>query len=220
MSLPEDATWSDVTTAYLAAKDVVQDVIDSLPSGPTQPPLVSPGYLALGYGDNQAQHRTRVRLCQGADPYNVGQMEAEANAWAAGLAYALHTSQIIDTWYAYNEHNVLVATSLLPTPQSGLNLLHSMISRSFTETLTGHGHTTALIADAGEARCRVFPYKEETPLEGEKFRVIATTTQLLPLAYVLAVSNLIWADFYGQKAGVRGHAPIQFNAYAQKKRGY
>ena len=220
MPLPGSATWADVMGALATARTDVQDAIDTALLGPSPPSVLSPGYLALGYGDATVQHRTRVRLCFGADPYDISQMENEAVNWATGLAYALNTTQTIDTWYSYNGDGDLVASTLLPAAVTGLNTLNTLESRSFTECLTGHGAATATHPDAGEARCRIFPFREELPSAGDKYRILASYAPLLPLAYVLAVSPRIWADFFGQKAGIRGHAPIQSNAFAQNHKGW
>lgn len=212
--------WDSITAALADSIGVVDAAI--LAARGTVPPLpiLSPGYLALGYGDTGQQHKTRIRLTMLGDPYNTAQMETEAQAWADSCASVLNTTQEIDTWYAYDADKNMVQQGLLGTSVNGTNTNITLGSQSFTETLTGHGYSGGPGLIAGEARMRLFPHATAVPNRGERYRIIASYTPLQQLALFLVTSTVVWADFYGQKAGLRGHAPIQQNAYAQNKQGW
>lgn len=218
-----DSTPAIATYAY---SDVLHDLggsIATVQAGTPSPPSPgqSPGYIALGYGNNFIRHKTRVRLTILADPNDVAQMTNEAALWSAGLAWALNALEVIDTFYVYDQNGQLLYQTLLPTPQTGHITTFQLQSNSFSWTLTGHGHALVGAPKPGEARQRGFPYSwYEVPLRGTKDYGLNSNPPLLQAAQPLALSNYIWADFYGNKAGIRGNAPIQMNAAAQNKEGW
>jgi len=218
-----DATPTIATYNY---DDVLHDIEAStaivlgVTPGPPSPGQ-SPGYLALGYGNNFLRHKTRVRLTVAADPNDVATMTTEADLWAQGLAWALNALVVIDTFYVYDQDARLLYQTLLPTPRAGHITTFQLQSNSFSWTLTGHGHGLLGNPSPGEARQRGFPYSwYEVPLRGTKNYGLNSNPPLLQAAQPLAVSSNIWADFYGNKAGIRGNAPIQMNAAAQNKEGW
>lgn len=209
-------SYADVLHDVETATATVMSVTPAPPS-PTQ----SPGYIALGYGNNFIRHKTRVRLTVAADPNDVATMTTEAELWATGLAWALHQLEVIDTFYVYDQDARLLYQTLLPSAHAGHIVTANLQSNSFSWTLTGHGHGLLGAPHPGEARQRGFPYTwYEVPLRGTKDYGLNSNPPLLQAAQPLAVSINIWADFYGNKAGIRGSAPIQMNAAAQNKEGW
>jgi hypothetical protein len=213
---PTFYSYADTLTALATSIAAVEA---ATPAPPT--PSTSPGYIGLGYGSNFLRHKTRVRLTVLADPNDVTAMATEALAWATGMAWAIGSLEVIDTFYVYGPDGALLYQTLLSAPQSGHIVTAQLQSNSFTWTLTGHGHGLVGGPRPGEARHRGFPYIwYEQPARGTKNYGLNSNPPLLQAAQPLAVSTLIWADFYGNKAGIRGSAPIQMNSATQNKEGW
>jgi len=211
-------SWAELQESIATAADEVRD--KRTEEAPT--PLLSPGYIGLGYGNAQVRHKTRIRLTVVADPNNIGQMTTAADSWAEGLSWGISNEETVDTFYVYGPDGALLYQTLLPTARVGHITNHQLQANSFTWTLTGHGVALVGALRPGEARTRIFTYSwYEHPARGTKnYPLSNLASPMLPCAQALATNSLIWADFYGNKAGMRGFAPIQLNASAQKREGW
>lgn len=190
----------------------------------TQPATRSPGYLALIYQHTSQllPHRMRVRLQLGADPYNSGQMSTAADSWSDAASGILNPGFNITGWASYNADgdSVLTGSFGASIPGAHSSPVGTQDYKSATITFTGRGIPGSTGECSGEARNVVFCGATYLFVPGERKFVIATDAALvLYVNFLVANGVKLWGDYYGNRAGARGLATVQYNAATQKRSG-
>lgn len=189
----------------------------------TPPARSSPGFLRLDYihTTQSLPHSTRSRLMYGVDPLDVGAMLAAANAWAA-VWKAIVTSAFVCNQFSVLRHDgSLIYSDSLSATVTGVHAVGSGAGDYASRTLcfTGRGVPALPSECTGEELHRVFVGAAFEFVTRQKFMVPGADAGVDAYASFLNLAADIWADSYGNKAGVRGRYPIQFNAYAQGRNG-
>lgn len=181
----------------------------------------SPGALGLIYFDaGRIRHTVSMNLTTLGDPYNYGQMLAEANRLAEGFSHALPATLAVEGFFIRDATGVQIFAGLLSSVWVGDHVsTGSLDSNSYTVTITGRGLGTAPGLFPGNTLTRWFPSTGYDQARGRKFIALNTDIGLVLWAAALGTSTVAWADEHGWKAGIRPTCPIQFNAAVQRKAG-
>lgn len=188
----------------------------------TTPTTLRQGFVFLEYGllTGTVTHKVAVGLDYHYSPWDTGVLFPEADLWGDAVAAVLPNSWHVTGWGTQDaDHNSIYAASFI-VPKVGTHAAATgaVDSLSATVTLTGKGLSVSG-GCSGQTRHVLFVGKSFEFVSGQKHIGAGTDTALDTLSLFLATNAILWADFWGQKAGVRGKYPIQQNAAAQRRLG-
>lgn len=183
----------------------------------------SPGHLFLDYiHTTQAlPHKCSVRIIFGVDITDIINLRIDANDWALKVAGCMTTALRIDGWGVRASDGSFTYAEPFATSYLGLHGVTSGMqdARSSTLTFTGRGFPAIPGNCTGPARLVIHTGAAYLFTPGLKSIANGVDTGLDALAAFLLTHEDIWADYYGQPAGVNGKYPVQYNATVQKRFG-
>lgn len=184
---------------------------------------LSPGYIYLNYvHTTQAiDHRTRVRLHYGVDPADTTTMQTLADGWANQIQPCLSTFFTLTDWGTLDENQTPVVSGTLTAALVGSHSVGTGAEdyRSRTVTFTGRGQSLTPGQCTGEARMVLFVGNTYNFTPGQRNIASGVDVALDGLRTFLDNHPLLWSDYYGHFAGVRGKYPVQLNAAVQRRHG-
>ena len=165
------------------------------------------------------EHRFAVRLLYGVDPLNAGIMGGTAQTIAAIMSNVFPNTHSMARWETYDNNNSALSGGNLPTVVTGSHGTNSGMQpyKSAYIQFTGKGIAAAPGYAVGQTRLGWRSLNSYTILAGSKRQLL--DTPLDSLRVFLSGSVYVWADFFGQKALVRGTPTVQFNAHIQRVEG-
>lgn len=190
----------------------------------TVPLTLSPGFLFLDYVHSTAglSHRTHARMRLGEDPLDDAFWSLEATYWANLMSAVVSSKIRIDGWGAQDLTGRVLYQFAFGSAFLGSHAVAAgaLDYRSRTLTVTGRGKPASPGVCSGEARTVIFVADSYEYTAGTKKLVAGTDPAVDALVAGLQdAGHPFWCDYYGQKAGARPDAPIQFNARVQRKYG-
>lgn len=187
------------------------------------PGTVSPGYLRLDYvhSSQSLAHSTRARFVLGVDPLDVSVIDPTAIAWAAVWKGIVTSAFVCGGYSVLRPDGTVIYQNSFNTPVAGVHGSASgaLDYASRTICFTGKGLPPAAADCSGEAIGRVFVGAAYEFIARQKYMVPGADASVDAYAAFLDANSIIWADEFGQNAGVRPRYPVQFNAYAQGRNG-
>lgn len=184
---------------------------------------LSPGYIRLNYlhSTQSIPHSTRVRVVALFDLLDVGLVVATAEAWATKWEDIVPGDFTCASYSALRADGSLIYTGGLPTIHVGSHAVASGALDYASRTLcfTGRGVPGTISECSGEAIHRVFVGSGYEFIPRQKFMAAGADGNVDDYVQFLEDSPYLWADHYGNKAGIRAIFPVQFNAYHQRRNG-
>ena len=184
-----------------------------------EPTTRSPGKLVLIYQAGGQQHLTGVRYLTGIALPDDATALTDATDFANVVKACLTAAESITGYRITDPLGATIIEGSFAAAIAGTHGGGGEQWKSHTVSLTGKG--TALVSGerVGQTRMVMYVLDAYSSTAGQKTIAISADTQLAALKAYLIASDRIWADYYGQKAIVRGLATVQFNAHAQRKYG-
>lgn len=189
----------------------------------TFPGTTSPGYLRLDYlhTTQSIAHSTRARILRGNDPADIVLMTSIAVDWVNVWKGVCPSQFTCGGFSVLRPDGSLLYSSAFVTPTTGAHAHASgaLDYASRTLAFTGRGIPDTAVECSAEEIGRLFVGDAFEFVARQKFMTPGADAGVDAYATFLSTNSIIWADEYGQKAGVRPRYPVQFNAYAQRRNG-
>lgn len=183
------------------------------------PTTTSPGKLVLIANTETMTHLMGLRYVHDVALPTEAEALADATAFANVVKQLLINQTSIVGYRITDPHGATIIEGAFTPAIMGAALDTSGSFRSKTITVTGKGIPIVSGTRAGQTRVVIFSYGAVAFAAGQKSIVLSSISTFVPFVTYLRDNPRVWADFYGQKALVRGIAPIQFNAHVQRKYG-
>lgn len=187
--------------------------------GLPEPTTRSPGKLVLIYQANGNQHLTGVRYLHDVTLPTDAEALSDATALANVVKAMIPSTSSITGYRITDPLGATIIEGSFATAIVGTSTSDTPLWDSKTITMTGKGTPIVAGERAGQTRMAVYTTGAFPIAPGQKVYDVASSVPLAALRTHLLASDRYWADYYGQKAIVRGVAPVQFNAHAQRKLG-
>lgn len=191
-----------------------------------RPTTRTPGSLKLLYTHRGHLHRSSVNLLANIDILDITARRADAVVLAQQLQSITPNSLVIYGWATYTRPGTNAPATLIYQEQFPSSLAGTMAGAagardfvSLTAKYTGRGTPGGAGYAVGETYFLYHAGVTLYPTPEQKSFGVGLTPQHQQFANVLQNSTHFWADFYGQKASVRGTIPIQFHASIQRALG-
>jgi hypothetical protein len=187
--------------------------------GLPEPTTRSPGKLVLIYMSGGNQHLTGVRYLSGIAMPDDAQALIDATELANLVKVIMPNTNAITGYRITDPMGATILEGSFATAIAGTHAGGS--GPSFSKTLSFTGKGTAIVSGerVGQTRMALYVYDAYTISAGEKSTSVSGDPLLAGIKTGLLASVRYWADYYGQKAIVRGLATVQYNAHAQRKLG-
>jgi len=189
----------------------------------TDPLTISPGFLRLDYlhSTQSLSHSTRARLVFGVDPTDVALMGLTALDWAVAWRGIVPPQFVCGGYSVLRHDGSLMYSNSFGTATAGTHAVAggALDYASRTLAFTGRGIAGTAVECSGEEIGRVFVGGAYEFIPRQKFMVPGADAAVDAYAVFLEDSTVIWADEFGNKAGIRPRYPVQFNAHAQGRNG-
>lgn len=186
-------------------------------------PNLSPGHMWLDYVhvSQSVPHKCSVRVVFGTDITDIINLRTDANDWADKVADCLTSNFHIVGWGIRDNGNSYTYSEPFGSPYPGTHSAAAGMPDAVSSTVTFNGRGIPASPGLCTGPARLLLHTGNTYLFSPRLKSIPATTDpfLDALATFLLSHEDLWADYYGQIAGVNGKYTVQYNATVQKKLG-
>lgn len=189
----------------------------------TPPSTRSIGYVFLDYRTNgfAIPHRTRLRLTHPHDPNDIATIRPAADQWGDLLAAILPPSSVVNGWGTMRGDGAVFFLEAFSPAKIGTHSVATGAAalRSRTLTLTGKGFPLSGLECAGQTRTVMYVTDAFEWAAGTTGIGTGTDADVEALRDFLTGNSILGGDFYGNVGNWRSTAPVQYNAYTQRRLG-
>lgn len=184
------------------------------------PGTLSPARLALKYAYRTVRHQVSVNVLAGVNVNNLTVMRAAAIELAVATQGVLNSDHIIDGWAILTHEGQSLYEESFASVYVGTHGSSPGMPDYYSPTVKvlGKGRNSGLNTGTGRTSYVLFTGSTYPVPAGSKY-LSGPDTALLALIDVLNNSDVVWADYFGQKANYSGRIAVQFNAHEQKRSG-
>jgi len=187
----------------------------------TIPTTRSPGKIGLVYLTTGLQHKAHVWTVAGTSLETITTMRSTAVAMALAARQCLPAASTILGWEIVMPDGHIGYSENFPAPYAGTHTtvagLAAFVSR--TVCLSGRGIGADLNTAHGQIKYTLFCSNAFPINPSQKALTVGSDAGLSALYSFFHTNVICFADFYGQHGEPNPLAPIQSNAYYQKKYG-
>ena len=188
-----------------------------------QPSQLSPGHLFLDYLHitQAVAHKCSVRFLAHVDIYDIPGRTIDANNLAALVANCLPIQVRIHGWGIRDNNGATLYSAPFASSYLGSHPVAAGMQDavSSTVTFTGKGIPGTVGLCSGPTRLVLHTANAFLFTPKSKSIPSGTDADLDALATFLLSHSDLWADYFGQGAGVNGKYTVQYNAHDQRKNG-